>query len=67
MFFFQFTGINIILQFTVEIFQTAQSSVDEFQVTFQQQQGIVTLVQYFSTFLSSQHADLVKHKIGGTP
>ena len=33
MFFFQFTGINIILQFTVEIFQTAQSSVDEFQVT----------------------------------
>jgi Sugar (and other) transporter len=32
MFFFQLTGINIILQFTVEIFQTAQSSVDEFQV-----------------------------------
>ena len=32
MFFFQCTGINIILQFTVDIFQSADSSVQVFQV-----------------------------------
>ena len=30
MFFFQFSGINIILQYTVDIFQTAESSINEF-------------------------------------
>ena len=32
MFFFQFSGINVILQYTVDIFQSADSSVEEFQV-----------------------------------
>ena len=32
MFFFQCTGINIILQFTVDIFQSADSTVQVFQV-----------------------------------
>lgn len=32
MFFFQFSGINVILQYTVDIFRSADSSVDEFQV-----------------------------------
>ena len=33
MFFFQFSGINVILQYTVDIFQSADSSVEEFQVS----------------------------------
>jgi len=33
MFFFQFSGINVILQYTVDIFQSADSSVEEFQAT----------------------------------
>ena len=33
MFFFQFSGINVILQYTVDIFQSADSSVKEFQVS----------------------------------
>ena len=33
MFFFQFSGINVILHYTVDIFQSADSSVEEFQVT----------------------------------
>lgn len=33
MFFFQFTGINIALQYTVEIFKAAKSSVEEFMAT----------------------------------
>ena len=32
MFFFQFSGINVILHYTVDIFQSADSSVEEFQV-----------------------------------
>jgi hypothetical protein len=32
MFFFQFTGINIILQFTVEVFESAGSAVGGFTV-----------------------------------
>ena len=32
MFFFQFSGINVILQYTVDIFKSADSSVEEFQV-----------------------------------
>ena len=34
MFFFQFSGINVILQYTVDIFKSADSSVEEFQVSF---------------------------------
>jgi len=33
MFFFQFSGINVILHYTVDIFQSADSSVEEFQAT----------------------------------
>ena len=33
MFFFQFSGINVILQYTVDIFQSADSSVGAFQVS----------------------------------
>jgi len=33
MFFFQFSGINVILQYTVDIFQSADSSVGAFQAT----------------------------------
>jgi len=33
MFFFQFSGINVILQYTVDIFKSADSSVEEFQAT----------------------------------
>ena len=32
MFFFQFSGINVILHYTVDIFQSADSSVEKFQV-----------------------------------
>ena len=32
MFFFQMTGINVILQYTVDIFKSADSSVEKFQV-----------------------------------
>ena len=32
MFFFQFSGINVILQYTVDIFKAADSAVEEFQV-----------------------------------
>ena len=34
MFFFQFSGINVILHYTVDIFQSADSSVEEFQVKY---------------------------------
>ncbi len=33
MFFFQFTGINLVLQYSVHIFQTAESEIDEFLAT----------------------------------
>jgi len=33
MFFFQFSGINVILHYTVDIFQSADSSVEKFQAT----------------------------------
>ena len=34
MFFFQFSGINVILHYTVDIFQSADSSVEKFQVKY---------------------------------
>ena len=39
MFFFQFSGINVILQYTVDIFKSADSSVEEFQG--QERQAII--------------------------
>ena len=33
MFFFQFSGINIVMQYTVLVFKEAQSSIDEFRAT----------------------------------
>lgn len=33
MFFFQFSGINVVLQYTVDVFQSADSSIDEFYAT----------------------------------
>ena len=53
MFFFQFSGINVILQYTVDIFQSADSSVEEFQVL----QAIIVL--YVSIFTAT-HCDKMK-------
>ncbi len=49
MFFFQFSGINIILQYTVDIFQTAESSIDEFAATIFV--GIALLISNIITLL----------------
>ncbi|TRY78837.1 hypothetical protein TCAL_06755 [Tigriopus californicus] len=49
MFFFQFTGINLILQYTVDIFQSAESSINEFMATIFV--GIALLISNIITLL----------------
>ena len=47
MFFFQFSGINLIMQYTVDIFQAAESSINEFTATI-----IVGIVLLFSNVIT---------------